>query len=225
MRKRAGDRGHRHEEQEPSRAEAARDRRPERDQPNRVEQDVGPRTVQKGISQKRPRLRAAAQHMQFPDLSRLLQRGRVGVHAVEQINQPIWPDGDGEPARNERVIPDDPVLDRLGGPIEGGVDSDKNDDEAKDHNGRVEHRFAAAHDAARLVCAHIQVQPFGHQSRRPRNEAGTDAGPDSPRPKTSLNRRRAFSEFGVRPTARKAPFKTIARSSRDDSVAGRTECA
>ena len=75
-----------------------------------------PRTVQKGVGQQRPRLRAAAQHMQVSDLSRLLQRGRVSVRAAEQIDQPIRPDGDGQPARNECVIPDDPVLDRARAP-------------------------------------------------------------------------------------------------------------
>ena len=83
---------------------------------------MGPRTMKKGVGQKRPGLRAAAQHMQFPDLSRLLQRGEVGVRPVEEIDQPIRPDGDGQPAGNERVIPDDPVLDRVRGPIEGRVD-------------------------------------------------------------------------------------------------------
>ena len=114
--------------------------------------------------------------MQFPDLSRLLQRGRVRVHPVEQIDQPIRPDGDGQPARNERVIPDDPVLDRLGGPIEGRIDADENGDEAKDHDGRIEHRFAAARDPARFVCAHTFFGLSVSNPDAPRVEAGTDAG-------------------------------------------------
>ena len=154
VRKRAGDCSHRHEQEKPRRAEPARDWRPEGAQPDAIQQNVSPGPVQKGVGQRRPWLRAADQHMQFPDLTRLLQRGRIPVHPAEQIDQPIRPDGDGQPARNERVIPDDPVLDRHRGPIEGRINADKNSDEAKNHNWRIEHRLAAPRDAARFVCAH-----------------------------------------------------------------------
>ncbi len=154
MRERARDCGHRHEQKKSRSAKAARNRRPERDQPDGVEQHVSPRAMHERVGQQRPGLRAPAQHMQFPDLPRLLQRRRVGVRPVDEIDEPIRPDGDGQAARNERIVPDDAVLDRHGGPIEGRVDPDENGDEGKDHNGRIEHRFAAARDPALFVCAH-----------------------------------------------------------------------
>ena len=224
MRERAGDCGRRHEQKKPRRAEPARDRRSERDQPDAIQQHMRPRPVHKGVGQHRPRLGAAAQHLQFPDLSRLLERGRVGVRPLEQIDQPIRPDGDGQPAWNEGVIPDDPVLDRHRRPVEGRIDADENGDEAKDHNGRIEHRFAAARDPARFVCAHTRLSLSVANSDAPLVEAGTDAGAgcsapgypprDKSKPTPSLWR------ILVRPTSGKTPS-----SGANDSVAGRTECA
>ena len=137
--------------------------------------------------------------MQFSDLSRLLEGGRVGVHPFEQIDQPIRPDGDGQPARYESVIPDDPILDSHGGPVERRIDADENGDKTKDHNGRIEHRFAAARDPARFVCVHTRFSLSVTNSDAPLVEAGTDAGQDTPPPDThreaSLNRRLRFGEF------------------------------
>ena len=137
---------------------------------------MSPRPVHEGIGQHRPWLRAATQHLQFPDLSSLLERGGVGVHPFEQIDQPVRPDGDGQTARNECVIPDDPVLDRHRSPVEGRIDADENDDEAKDHNGRIEHRFGAARDPPQFVCAHTRLSLSVANSDAPLAEAGTDAG-------------------------------------------------
>ena len=136
--------------------------------------------------------------MQVADLSRLLQRGRVRVHAAEQIDQPIRPNGDGQPARNEGVIPDDPVLDRDGRPIEGRIDADENGDEAKDHDGRIEHRFAAARDPARFVCAHTLFSLSVTNPDAPRCRS-RDRRSGYPRHRTSLTGP-CFGEFGlVRP--------------------------
>ena len=166
--------------------------------------------MEKGVGQKRPGLRPAAQHMQFPDLSRLLQRGRVSVRSVDEIDQPIGPDGYSQPARNECVVPDDSVLDRHRSPIEGRVDSDENGDQAKDHTGRFEHRFAAARDPARLVCAHTRSSLSVANPDAPLVEAGTDAArrlrPRTPAMKTRLNRRCGFGEFWSNQGKGRAPL-------------------
>ncbi len=60
--------------------------------------------------------------------------------------------------------------------MEGCVDADENGDEAKDHHGRIEHRFAAARDPARFVCAHARSSLSVANSDAPLVEEGPTRG-------------------------------------------------
>ena len=151
MRERAGDCGRRHEQKKPREPKPARDRRSECDQPHAIQQHIRPRPVHECIGQHRPRLGAATQHLQFPICRACWSAAGSVFTRLSRSISPFRPDGDGQPARNECVIPDDPVLDRHRGPMKGRIDADENGDEAEDHNGRIEHRFGAARDPARTL--------------------------------------------------------------------------
>ena len=135
-----------------------------------------PRAMQKGVGQERPRLRSAAQNAQFADRLGLLQRRRIGIRAIEQFDQPARPDRDREPAGNEGEVAYDPVLNRVRRPIEGRLDGDENDDEAKHHERRIEHRLAAARDPARLDNAHTLVSLSVTNPDAPRTKPGPTRG-------------------------------------------------
>ena len=103
-------RGDGHEDEKSRRAEAARDRRAEGEQPDGVEQDMRPGPVQEGVGQDRPNLRAAAERLQLTHGPNLIESGGIGIGADQKVDCARGPERNGQSSGRESEFTQNKVL-------------------------------------------------------------------------------------------------------------------
>ena len=142
MDERAGDRGRGEQAEETRRAEPARDRRTEGDDPDGVQADMNPRTVHERVGKQRPYLCAALKlGEEFANEPRLTQRFRIDIGARQQVVDALGPKRQRQSRWNEGDLIDDRVID-LRQQKPQRMNGDERADEGDDDSGRVEYRLS-----------------------------------------------------------------------------------
>ena len=142
MAERAAQRRHGQEDQEARRAEPPRHRRPEGQQPDRVQDEVRPAAVQQRVGDQRPGLGGAAPHQLPREAEALHQVGVAGIRGqpLRQGRDRVDPEQRREAGREEGQFVNESVLPHP--PRAQGVQSRQRQDHGDDHEGHVEDRLA-----------------------------------------------------------------------------------
>ena len=127
---------------ETGRAETARDRRTEGDDPDRIQADVHPGAMQEGVSQQRPEVRPGVLQIEIARHPDLLEGVWIEIDARHQIDEAPGPDQQGQPARREGELIDKRVDCRIRHKADAGVNGEQKSHQGDDDERRVENRLA-----------------------------------------------------------------------------------